>query len=96
MQELEDFIEQVRIVKLAETSPSPRLVDDGMQRLRQLVRCQMVEIEDDGGAAAGQTSEVIGLIGEQRDSDQWHSVIHRLIQTVGATVRYKCARLRVT
>lgn len=56
----------------------------------------MVEIEDHAGAAAAQASEVIWLIAEQWDSDQWHSVIHRLVQTVGAAVRHKGSRLRVT
>lgn len=78
------------------TSPSPWLVDDGVQRLCQLVRRHMVEVEDDGGAAAAQMGEVNGLICEQRDSDQWHSVIHRLIKTVAATVCHKRSRLRVT
>lgn len=56
----------------------------------------MVEVEDDGGAAAAQTGEIIGLIGKERNSDQRHGVIHGLVQTVGAAVRHKHSGLWVT
>ena len=78
------------------TSPSPWLVDDIMQRLPQRVGRHTVEVEDDSGAAATEAGDVIWLICEQRDSDQWHGVIHGLIQTVGATMSHKRSGLWVT
>lgn len=57
------------------TSPSPLLADDGVQRLRQLVRRHMIEVEHDSNTEARETGEVVGLIPEQRDSNQGHSVI---------------------
>lgn len=83
-------------VQFPVTSPSPGLVDDGVQRLCQLVCRQTVEVQDDGGAAAAQTGEVIRLIGEQRNSDQRHTVIHGLVQTVRAAVSHKRSGPQVT
>ncbi len=78
------------------TSRSPRLGDDVVQRLRQRVGRQAVEVEDDGGAAAAQTVEIVGLVGEQRDSDQRHGVIHGLVQTISAAVCHERPGPRVT
>lgn len=75
---------------------SPGLVDDGVQRLRQPIRRQTGEVQNDGGAAAAQTSQIIKLIGEQRDSNQRHAVIHSLVQAVGAAVRHEGSGLWVT
>lgn len=76
--------------------PSPWLIDYSVQRLRQLVRGHLVEVQVDGGPAAAQMGQVRGLVYEQRDSNHWHSVIDCLIKAVGATMRHKCSRLRVT
>lgn len=76
--------------------PSPWLIDNSVQRLRQLIRGHLVEIQVDGGPAAAQTGQVIGLVCKQRDSNHWYSVIDRLIKAVGATMRHKCSRLWVT
>lgn len=57
------------------TLPSPLPGDDGLQRLRQLVRRQEIEVEHDGNAEARKTGQVVRLIPEQRDSNQWHGVI---------------------
>lgn len=63
-----DCLETFKL-KLPVTSLSPRLVDDGEQRLCQLIRGQTVEVEDDGGPTATQTCKVIRLIPKQWDSD---------------------------
>lgn len=75
---------------------SPWFIDDSVQCLRQLVRGHLVEVQVDGGPTAAQTSQIIGLVCEQRDSNHWHSVIDRLIKAVGATMRHKCSCLWVT
>lgn len=56
------------------TSASPLLGNDGIQRLRQLIRRHVIEVEHDSDAEACETGEIIGLITEQRDSNQRHSV----------------------
>lgn len=84
------------LLALSVTSPSPLPGDDGIQRLRQLISRQLIEVEHDRNAEARETGEVVGLIPEQRDSHQGHSVIQGLVQAVGAAVRHERARLRVT
>lgn len=46
----------------------------------------MVKVEHDSSALVAHMGEFTVLIGEQRDSDQWHGVVYGLIQTIGATV----------
>lgn len=67
-----------------------------MQRLCQLLSCQMVEVQDDGGAEAAHTGEIIGLITKQRHTHQRHTVKHGFIQTVSAAVCHECLCLCVT
>lgn len=77
-------------------SPLPRLLDDGLQRLRQLGGCELVKVEHDGSAFVVHLGEVTVLIGKQGDSHKWHGVVYGLIKTTGAPVRHKRPGLRVT
>ena len=78
------------------TSPSPLLGDNGSQRLRQLISRQVVEVEHGGNAEAFETGQIMRLVPEQRDANQWHSVIQGLVQAVSAAVCHKGTRLCVT
>lgn len=87
---------EVRLWMWDSVGPSPWLTDDGLQRLRQVVRGHLVEVQGDGGSAAAQPGHVVGLVGKQRDSNHRHGVIERLVQAVGTAVRHKRSRLWVT